>query len=95
MRELTENERDNYLKLKDCLLKRFDTVQEQRQRRLFLRQTRRKPGQYLQIFYTELLDLVAKAYLDPHTMEQTQIIDDAITDQLILGCEDKNSFICA
>ena len=90
IRELTENKRDNYLELKEYLLKRFDTVQEQGQRRLLFRQARRKPGQDLQAFYTELLDLAAKAYSGPHTTEQVQIIDDAIKDQLILGCEDEN-----
>ena len=36
VRELTENKRDNYSELKEYLLKRFDTVQEQGQRRYFL-----------------------------------------------------------
>ena len=89
IRELNERERNNYPILKEHLLKRLDIVRERGQRRLLLRQARRKPGQDLQTFYTELLSLAAKAYPGSHTPEQAQVTDEAIMDQLICGCEDE------
>ena len=88
-RELTETERNNYNTVKEHLLTRFDILKEKGQRRLLLRQARRKPGQDLQSFYTEILTLAAKAYPGPHTAEQALITDEAIMDQLICGCEDE------
>ena len=88
-RELTDTERNNYNTVKEHLLKRFDILKEKGQRRLLLRQARRKPGQDLQSFYTEILTLAAKAYPGPHTAEQALITDEAIMDQLIYGCEDE------
>ncbi len=89
IRELSELERNNYEKLKEHLLRRLDIIREKGQRRLLLRQARRKPGQDLQAFYTDLLSLAAKAYPGPHTTEQAQITDEAIMDQFICGCEDE------
>ena len=89
IRELSELERNNYEKLKEHLLRRLDIIREKGQRRLLLRQARRKPGQDLQAFYTDLLSLAAKAYPGPHTAEQAQITDEAIMDQFICGCEDE------
>ena len=89
IRELNERERNNYSILKEHLLKRLDIVRERGQRRLLLRQARRKPRQDLQTFYTELLSLAAKAYSGSHTPEQAQVTDEAIMDQLICGCEDE------
>ena len=64
-------------------------LKEKGQRRLQLRQAKRRIGQDLQSFYTDILSLAAKAYPGPHTAEQAQIADDAIMDQLIYGCEDE------
>ena len=90
IRELTENERSNYLKLKEHLLQRFDTMLgNKRQTRLLLRQARRKSDQDIQEFYTDLMNLAAKAYPGPHNAEQAQLIDEIIMDQLIFGCEDE------
>ena len=90
IRELTANERSNYLKLKEHLLQRFDTMlDDKRQTRLLLRQARRKSDQDIQEFYTDLMNLAAKAYPSPHNAEQAQLIDEIIVDQLIFGCEDE------
>ena len=89
IRELNETERKEYKKVREHLLKRFDVLKEKGQRRLQLRQAKRKIGQDLQSFYTDILSLAAKAYPGPHTKEQAQIADDAIMDQLIYGCEDE------
>ena len=89
IRELNETERKEYKKVREHLLKRFDVLKEKGQRRLQLRQAKRKIGQDLQSFYTDILSLAAKAYPGPHTAEQAQIADDAIMDQLIYGCEDE------
>ena len=70
IRELTANERSNYLKLKEHLLQRFDTMLgDKRQTRLLLRQARRKSDQDIQEFYTDLMNLAAKAYPGPHNAE--------------------------
>jgi hypothetical protein len=61
-RELTETEKNNYVTIKCHLLKRFDVLKEKGQRRLILRQSKRKPGQDLNEFYTDLLGLAEKAY---------------------------------
>ena len=89
IRELNETERKEYKKVREHLLKRFDVLKEKGQRRLQLRQAKRKIGQDLQSFYTDILSLAAKAYPGPHTAEQAQIADDAIMDQLIYGCENE------
>ena len=89
IRELSEVERNNYEKLKEHLMRRLDIIRENGQRRLLLRQARRKPGQDLQSFYTDLLSLAAKAYPGPHTPEYSKITDEAIMDQFICGCEDE------
>ena len=89
IRELSEVERNNYEKLKEHLMRRLDIIRENGQRRLLLRQARRKPGQDLQSFYTDLLSLAAKAYSGPHTPEYSKITDEAIMDQFICGCEDE------
>lgn len=87
-RELTEEEKGDYNKVKLHLLKRFDVVKEKGQRRLILRQAKRKPGQDLSSFYTDLLGLAEKAYPG----ERSGVVDEAIIDQLSdvrmkkLGC---------
>lgn len=84
-RELTETEKNNYVIIKCHLLKRFDVLKEKGQRRLILRQSKRKPGQDLNEFYTDLLGLAEKAYPG----ETSHVVDEAILDQFIYGCEDE------
>ena len=84
-RELTDNEKENYNTIKEHLVKRFDVVKEKGQRRLILRQARRKAGQDLQAFYTDLLGLAAKAFPSDNGV----VMDEAIMDQFICGCDDE------
>ena len=87
IRELSELERNNYEEIKEHLMRQLDIIRENGQRRLLLRQARRKSGQDLQAFYTDLLNLAAKAYPGPHTFEYSKITDEAIMDQFTCGCE--------
>ena len=84
-RELSEAEKKNYVVVKEHLLKRFDLLKEKGQRRLIMRQSRRKPGQDLAAFYSELLGLAAKAYPG----ENAHVVDEAVMDQFIYGCEEE------
>jgi hypothetical protein len=82
-RELGEEEKKNYGVVKKHLAQRFDILKEKGQRRLILRQAKRKLNQTLAAFYTELLGLAEKAYPG----ENSHVIDEAIMDQFIYGCE--------
>ena len=64
-------------------------LDDKRQMRLLLRQALRKSGQDIQEFYTDLMNVTAKSYPDPHNLEQAQLIDEIIVDQLISGCKDE------
>ena len=84
-RELSDEERKNYKKTKEHLLRRFDLVKEGGQKRLIFRQTRRAAGQTFEDFYTQLLGLAAKAFPEEG---DSKYVDRAITDQFVVGCDD-------
>ena len=86
MRELNENERQNYYTVKTFLLKRLNAHQTTGHKRLLFRQMKCESNQSLEEFYTNLLGLAAKAFCD----ETPATIDRMIIDQFIAGCEIDN-----
>ena len=62
IRKLNENERQNYNTVKTHLLKRLNVHQTTGHKRLLFRQAKCERNQLLEEFYTNLLDLAAKAF---------------------------------
>ena len=83
IRELNENERQNYNTVKTHLSKRLNVHQTTGHKRLLFRQAKRERNQSLEEYYTNLLGLAAKAFCD----EPFVTIDRMIIDQFIAGCE--------
>ena len=82
-RALINIERANCDTVKTHLIKLFDAHKEIGQKRVLLKQTKRKRTQALEAFYTHLLDLAAKAF----TEEASGTVGRMITDQFIIDCE--------